>query len=70
VATTTIVQNHHCVQIEVGGGVTVVVEIGDAEVLVLTEVGVVGEVEVVRVVVVSVDAEIRRIESAVILMWF
>lgn len=47
-----------------------VVELGDAEVLVLTEVGVVGEVKVVRIVVAPVDAEIRRIESAATLMWF
>jgi len=48
----------------------VVVKTGDVEMLVVTEVGVMGEVEVVTIVVVSVDAEIRRIESAATLMWF
>ena len=47
-----------------------VVETGDVKMLVVTEVGVMGEVEVVTVVLVSVHAVIRSIESTATMMWF
>lgn len=45
-----------------------VAEIGEVEMLVVTEVGAVGGAEVVTVVAVPIEAEIRRIESAATLM--